>query len=79
MGVFIIKGSLKGVMKMVMCLKLFALGGAIYYFETRRPVTYLKESKKARRNINLLRVAIIAAAVLLLFATEIFFIDKMIF
>ena len=64
---------------MSLCIGLMAIGGFLYLFETYRPVTYLKKSRKARRQITVLKCVIVLLIVALLFATQIFFIDKLIF
>ena len=60
---------------MVLGFKLFAIGGLIYYFEIRRPETYLKKSRKARRWITALRWLMIVAFVAVLVMGEKMFID----
>ena len=63
---------------MSLCLGIMALGGLLYVRETNRPVTYLKQSRKARRKITLLKYLIILGAIALIIASQLFFIDNLI-
>ena len=70
-------GKLKGVIVMSLGLKIFAIGGLVYFLETRRETVYLKRSRRARLPITILKYAMIVGFIVLVFAYDIFFIKSM--
>ncbi len=62
---------------MSLCLKIFAVAGMIYYYETRRETAYFKKSHIARLPITLTKWAIILGFIALVFASDIYFISSM--
>ena len=62
---------------MILCLKIFAIGGMLYYFETKREVVYFRKSRIARLPITLLRWGMVLGFIALVFASDLFFISSM--
>ncbi len=57
---------------MSIILKFFALGGFLYYWQIRRPETYLKESRRSRTRIGIeiTKWLIILGAVAIVYYTQ---------
>ena len=62
---------------MSLCLKIFAVGGMIYYFETKSDTVYLKKSRIARLPITITKWAIILGFIALVVAADVYFINSM--